>query len=259
MSESTQQAQPGENKPLLHTYSNLQDNFVIRTLGTAPIMTLPIDRFGHLISQNSELSNDQRIVALRHALIRAYIAAATDRLNAKATSEQITSANKAVALLTNSLDHLDRVAPPALRGLLAAFGAPTGDTRGLNETNELHLVCWQTKLDVVSLLLRLCEAVERENDKPSKTGERKKRLRTLVERLANWWESTGKSLAPYVIAKRRDEGPAVVLGRQGDFVSLARTVLCEIDNFKATEVVSAITNVHEDRLAKQKAHHNKHT
>ena len=66
---SIQHAQRGENKPLPHTYSNLQDNFVIHTLGTAPIMTLPIDRFGHLISQNGELPNDERIVALRHALI----------------------------------------------------------------------------------------------------------------------------------------------------------------------------------------------
>ena len=164
-----------------------------------------------------------------------------------------------MALLTKSLNCLDRVAPPALRGLQAAFGAPIGDTRGLNESNELHLVCWQTKLDIVSHLLRLCDAIGRENNKPSKTGERKKRLRTLVERLANWWESMGKSLAPYVVAKRRDEGPAVVLDRQGDFVSLARALLCEIDNFKATEVVSAITNVHEDRLAKKKANRNKHT
>ncbi len=83
-----------------------------------------------------------------------------------------------------------------------------------------------------------------------KAGERKKRLRTLVEALANWWQSsTGKSLAPYVHAKRRDDGPAIVHGRHGPFLTLAVALFCKVDVFKEFEVMSAVTNVHEKRLA----------
>jgi hypothetical protein len=55
-------------------------------------------------------------------------------------------------------------------------------------------------------------------------------------------------LAPTVKAKRRDGGPAVVLGRRGGFLDLARALLCELDLFEKSEVEAAVTNVHEARL-----------
>ena len=106
-------------------------------------------------------------------------------------------------------------------------------------------------MDIVPVMRVLSRAIENERtkSKPGKAGERKKRLRTLVEALANWWRPlSGKSLAPYVHAKRRDHGRAVVVGRRGQFVELAQAVFAEIDEFKKSEVISAVTNVHESQL-----------
>jgi hypothetical protein len=48
---------------------------------------------------------------------------------------------------------------------------------------------------------------------------------------------------------------ALVIGRRGPFIELAQTLFCKIDEFAASEVISAVTNVHEAQLsaeAKQK-------
>jgi hypothetical protein len=37
--------------------------------------------------------------------------------------------------------------------------------------------------------------------------------------------------------------------RHGPFLTLAIALLCKVDVFKESEVVSAVTNVHEKRLA----------
>jgi len=44
-----------------------------------------------------------------------------------------------------------------------------------------------------------------------------------------------------------------VIGRRGKFVDLARAVFSELDEFSDSEVVSAVTNVHESDLAKRKS------
>ncbi len=76
---------------------------------------------------------------------------------------------------------------------------------------------------------------------------------TLVEALANWWRSsTVKSLAPYVHAKRLDHRPAFVVGRRGPFVEFAQAVFSGTDEFKKSEVISTVTNVHESQLPKRK-------
>jgi hypothetical protein len=86
--------------------------------------------------------------------------------------------------------------------------------------------------------------------KPINAGERRKRLRTLLETLASWWLSGGgRSLAPYVKANRRDGDRAIVHGRSGKFLSLAIALFCSVDAFKRSEVEAAVTNVHEARLA----------
>ena len=102
-----------------------------------------------------------------------------------------------------------------------SFGSPVNDPKGLDELNEFGSRCLQVRMDIVPVMMALSRAIENENTKsrPGKAGERKKRLRTLVEALANWWRSlTEKSLAPYVHAKRLDHRPAFVVDRRGPFV-----------------------------------------
>jgi hypothetical protein len=95
----------------------------------------------------------------------------------------------------------------------------------------------------------LQSAIKTEEKKQTNAGERRKRLRTLVDALADWWQSTGGSLASTVDANRRDDGPAVVHGRHGRFLTLAVALFCNVDGFKKSEVEAAVTNVHEKRLA----------
>lgn len=148
-----------------------------------------------------------------------------------------------------AVERLDRIKPARQRGLQAIFGSPVDDHKGIDELNEFAANCWQIKLDLVTVAQKLARAIDLEGAKPSKSGDRKRRLRHLVETLANWWVAKiRRPLAPYVYAKRGEGEPAFVVGRQGDFIELATTLLCQIDNFKESEVISAVTNVHESRL-----------
>lgn len=115
--------------------------------------------------------------------------------------------------------------------------------RESQEQNEFALVCQKIKLDVVVASQALRAAIEKEEHKPSKAGERPKRLRTLVEALADRWQAAGRSIAPDV---RVEDGNA---DRGGAFLNLALDLFCQVDKFPATEVEAAVTNVHEKRLA----------
>jgi hypothetical protein len=137
------------------------------------------------------------------------------------------------------------------RGIAGLLGSPVDDIKGLDELNQFASKCWKIQLDLVPIAQALDKLITAEIAKPKLggSGERRKRLRILVEELAKWWNSaTKKSIAPYVQAKRLDHRSAVVLGRRGDFVELALALFCEIDEFKSSEVISAITNVHESSL-----------
>ena len=109
-------------------------------------------------------------------------------------------------------------------------------------------------MEVAPHALALREAIETEKTKQAKSGERQKRLRTLVEALADWWQSTGASLAPIVKANRRDGEPAVVHGRHGDFLQLSVELFCYVAVFAHTEVEAAVTNVYEARLKPAQSH-----
>jgi hypothetical protein len=123
------------------------------------------------------------------------------------------------------------------------------DAKGERETNRFGATCETIRLNIVRSRQALQFAIDAETDKFGKSGERAKRLRTLVDALAAWWSlGGGRSIAPYVKANRRDDGPAVVHGRTGPFVNLAVALLCGVDVFKISEVEAAITNVHEVRL-----------
>jgi hypothetical protein len=241
-------------RAILPSLPNLQDNLVVQKLATATIGDLPVDRFGHLFSKDGSSPRESHIIALRLALIRVYVAAANVRLYARATQGQFKSAQAALTSLTNATEQLDQVKPPRQRGLQAAFGSPVDDLKGFDELNDLGSKCSQIRMDIVPIMLDLMRAIDDEKAKPKSAGERKKRLRTLVEALSNWWRSaTGKSWAPYVHAKKMGRAlPAFVVGRRGDFIELAQALFSSIDEFKESEVISAVTNVHESQLSKTK-------
>jgi hypothetical protein len=128
-------------------------------------------------------------------------------------------------------------------------GPPLDDHTGERELNQLASACWKIRLDVADAALSLATAVAAEESKQSHVGERRKRLRTLVDALADEWQSAGGKLALTVDANRRDDGPAIVHGRRGAFLTLALALFCKLDVFKASEVEAAVTNVHENRPA----------
>jgi len=192
---------------ILPSLPNARDNLAVHRFTSASIGSLPVDHFGQLLCKPGETFADKHIDALRLGLIQVYFRAAYVRLYAKATQNQIKSARAALASLTNAIKQLDDVSPPRLRGLQGMLGSPLDDAKGLSESNEFHAKCLQIKLDIAAIPMSLEQAIEIETGKPkaAKSGERKKRLRILVEILADWWKSvTGESLAPYVHAKRLD-------------------------------------------------------
>jgi hypothetical protein len=105
-------------------------------------------------------------------------------------------------------------------------------------------------MEIARHAIALQSAIATEENKQSHDGERRKRLRTLVDVLADWWLSVGGSLAPIVDANRREPGvPAVVHRRRGSFLAFATVLLCNVDTFERSEVESAVTNVYENWLA----------
>ena len=232
---------------------NLKDNLVVHTLAGAEFGDLSVDRFADFL-RDKESDAKNPVAALRQGLIEVYQEAGNQRQSTKASLEQIHTAQVVLRSLKASIKRLDRVKPREKRFLETIFGGPPDDHKGIAELNNFAANCWQVKLDLAKIVSELERAIEVEKEKPSKAGERKKRLRTLVEALADWWRSKiGESIAPYVYAKKLGKGiPAFVVGRQGDFIELAQALLSNIDVFKESEVISAVTNVYEDRLQRKK-------
>src|SRR5262249_53089082 len=227
---------------------NEQDDAVIDRLSSASFGDLPVDQFSRFLREDGHCDDDQSIATLRRALIQEYVDAARARHGARAAESQIEVAHAALTSLKTAVIRLGEVRSIRQRGIGGLLGRPLDDIKGLDELNEFGSKCWKIQLDLVPIAQALDEltTAETAKPKPSERGERKKRLRVLVEELAKWWTSTtNRSMAAYVQAKRVDHRPAFVLGRRGDFVELALALFCEIDKFKSSEVISAITNVHE--------------
>jgi hypothetical protein len=234
--------------PLPLVSLNQQDNIVVHMLAHAELGSLPVDQFADLRAKEASNAKN-RIVVLRQALIDVYQEAANRRRFAKASYPQIRAAQITSRSLTAAIERLDRIKPPRQQGLQAVFAGPADDHKGVDELNDFAANCQQVKLNLAKVALELDRAIELEEAKPSKAGDQKKRLRTLVEALANWWKfNVGKPLAPYVYAKRGEGVPAFVVGRKGHFIELAKALFCSVDEFKESEVISAVTNVHESRL-----------
>jgi hypothetical protein len=225
---------------------NTHDYFVIQKLRATPVGDLAVDRLVRDASQT--------VPALRAALSNVFFKAAITREMSKATKVQLKNAKSALSRLTQAVENLAKASTDGLDGLrMLLEGPPLDDEKGERELNEFASACWKIKMDVGVAGVALESAVETEEKKSTNAGERRKRLRTLVDALADWWQGTGGSLAPYVQASRRDNDRAVVHGRHGDFLSLAIALFCNVDVFKESEVEAAVTNVHEKRLAQRKS------
>ena len=181
----------------------------------------------------------QTITTLRRALIQVYVSAANTRHRARAAQWQIDLAQQALASVKTAVTELGEVRPKRQRGVIGSFGSPLDDIKGTEELNEFGSSCWQLQFDLVPIAQALDHLITAEITRPrsSERGERKKRLRILVEELAKWWSSaTKRSIAPYVWAKRLDHAPAIVVGRSGVFVELAQALFYEVDEFTPSEL-----------------------
>lgn len=228
---------------------NTNDNLAIRQLYRLPVGDLLVDRFAP--------DAPKPVPALRLALIKVYIKAAKARYLSKATKGQLKSASTALSQLTRAVTALDQVNPVGQRGLeLAVTGSTVDDITGELELNEFASGCRKIRMAVAPHALALRETIRTEKARQTKSGERQKRLRTLVEALADWWRSVGGSLVLTVDASRRRErgedkrsdNSAIVHGRRGDFLQLAVELFCHVDTFAHTEVEASVTNVYEARL-----------
>ena len=220
---------------------NANDTLIIQSLNTTAAGELAVDSL--------LLDSQQTVPQLRAALVDVYLKAAKERQAAKATKDQLKHGKSALLQVAQTLKSLQRVSTDGRDGLrMLLEGPPLDDNKGERELNGFASACWKIRMDVTQLYLALESVIDGEKNKQSNAGERRKRLRTLVEALADWWQSTGGSLASTVDANRRDDGPAVVHGRHGSFLKLAIALFCKVDVFKEPEVVSAVTNVHEKRL-----------
>ena len=233
-------AKVGKSSAIPLITPNVNDSLVIQRLSTTAAGELPVD---------SLVSPQQSVPELRLALVNVYLKAATQRQLSKATKSQLKNAKSALSQWTLALKSLERVSSDGRDGLrMLSEGHPLDDNKGERELNEFASICWQIRMDATPPLMALQAAINTEENKQTNAGERPKRLRTLVEALATWWQFTGGTLAPTVDANRRDDGPAVVHGRHGPFLTLAIALLCKVDVFKESEVVSAVKNVYEKRL-----------
>ena len=222
---------------------NVHDRLAIDKLRSTPVGALAVDRL---------VRNDPQMVPLmRDALVEVYFKAAKARELSRATKRQISNAKSALNSLAQAIEYLNRVSTDGRDGLsMLLEGPPLDDEKGEREVNQMASACWGIRLDVARSMHALQTTIIAESKKPIYAGERRKRLRTLVETLASWWLARAEtSLAPYVKANRRDGDRAIVHGRSGKFLTLAVALFCSVDAFKRSEVEAAVTNVHETRLA----------
>lgn len=177
---------------------------------------------------------------LRADIALVYVKAARARRRDIATKNQMILARQALSNLTLAHDRLLKIVPLGSRDLKAAFGALAKDLKGLNERNEFTDVCSEILgLDLRNAISKLETALKREAAKPRRTGERKKRLRSLVEALAAWWTET-YGVKPTITPKFQGR---VLVGHQGQFLDLARAIFCGLDNFNDSKVVATVQDV----------------
>jgi hypothetical protein len=223
---------------------NAHDRLAIEKLRSAPVGELAVDL---LVGNNRQMALQNRDV-----FIGIFFDAAKARELHKATRDQLSSASKALTCVQNGIEFLDAASTQG-SGLLRilAGGFVSDDEKGKLEMNRFAAACWKIRLQLVPVQQALQAVTTVEIEKAGAKGERRKRLRTLVDGLASWWVSEGRgSIAPYVKANRRDGGAkAVIHGRSGKFLEFALALFCEVDTFKKSEAEAAVINVYKARAA----------
>jgi hypothetical protein len=242
-SNKNTQASAVKGLPDFALLPNTHDQLAIEKLRSVPVGELAVDRFMR--------NNPQMIPVFREAMVGVYFNAAKAREQGKAKKGQLTKAKNALDRLTEVAENLAVVSTDGRDGLYMLLkGPPLDDKKGNRELNQLAAACWAIRMDVIRSGIALQSAITAEEKKRTERGERRKRLRTLIDYLASWWLSEGgKSLAPSVKANRRDNDRAIVHGRSGKFLELAIALFHGLDGFKKSEVEAAVTNVHEARFA----------
>ena len=221
---------------------NVNDNLAIRQLYQHPLGELRLD----LYAPDARKS----LAQFRLALIKVYVIAGQARYLSKPTSKQIKAARTALTQFTRGIEKLDQVNPVSQTGLhLAVAGSSVDDVLGESQVNDFASICRNIRMEVAPQALALKNAISAETAKQTKSGERPKRLRTLVEVFC----PTGGS-QPGDCRRRLSMPIGAMMMRlrssmaaAGKFLQLAVALFCEIDVFAHTEVEGAVTDVHEAR------------
>ena len=222
--------------------TNAQDEDVLNELEGAQFGKLAVDRFAPLIRASGE-SDEVAVGRLRHEIAKIYFRAARKRAQKRASTEQLRRADQALQSFEKGIKHLEAASPEPYFALWP-FRLQTHDPKGESEVTEFSVVCSSYRSRAVGVVIDLKDAIKAERRKTVGKGERKKRLRILVEELALWWiATTEKPVYPTVKSKRRDGAPSVVIGRAGEFLEFAKDILFELDSFNPSEVELAVGNV----------------
>jgi hypothetical protein len=165
---------------------------------------------GALAVDSLVLNPQQSVPNLRLALLHVYLKATTQRQLGKATKRQLKNAKSALSQWTQVLKSLERVSTDGRDGLRMLWKA-THWTTTRESGNQTNLLQFAGRSGWMS-------------PRPS-------------------WHFSQP------LTRRKISRPIVVHGRHGPFLTLALALFCEVDVFKKSEVESAVTNVHEKRLA----------
>jgi hypothetical protein len=251
---------PTEKYPLqAWTTSNVQDARVCLVLAKSEWGALAIDNLFDQFKQRGSYFAALDRGQFRVDLVDLYLAAAERREKSKASSSEIKRAQNAAGNLKNAVSAIEKLVPRDNRLSLWSFlfneEQSSEDIKGHLELNELLVTCRDALGSLKPALETLQLAISAERRKPSQNGERKKRLRTLVEALADWWtKSTGHR--PTIITERTKPTKATLLKlgqpprkqapqkieRRSDFLDFSLALLSKVDAFKESEIISAIKN-----------------
>jgi hypothetical protein len=100
----------------------------------------------------------------------------------------ITAGTQQEKYLTLAIKHLEALGTDGRDGLSRLLaGPPLDDAKGERERNHFEATTQAIRLDIAGIRRALQSAINAEVKKSTKSGERSKRLRTLIEALASWW------------------------------------------------------------------------
>ena len=156
-------------------------------------------------------------------MVGVYLNAAKAREQGKATRGQLTNAKSALARLTEAARSLAKVSSDGRDGLrMLVEGSPLDDEKGDKELNQIAAVCWGIRIDVIRSAQTLQSAITAEEKKRTERGERRKRLRTLVD---------SSHLGGYP----REENPLRPMSRLIDVMRAKQSFMGGLGNFESCD------------------------